>query len=300
MRLPRNRRLRPLPVRTIVPNILTVLALCAGLTSIRLALQDRWELAVVAIIVAGIFDGLDGRLARLLKATSKFGAELDSLSDIVAFGVAPGVVLYTWSLHEAGGLGWIVVLVFGVSCALRLARFNIAIEDPDRPAFMANFFTGVPAPGGAGLALLPMMISFQGFESVFRLPAVCGPFLVGVALLMISRLPTYSFKRLRVRRDYVLPVLMDQCGHHLPGLDPLQRERLPASATRDQAGGGQRRAASRRGIKRGRGRERGGLTARVAAAVIRRGRSPCRARRRAPGVPEIARLPLPPAPACKA
>jgi CDP-diacylglycerol--serine O-phosphatidyltransferase len=208
MRLPRNRRLRPLPVRTIVPNILTVLALCAGLTSIRLALQDRWELAVVAIIVAGIFDGLDGRLARLLKATSKFGAELDSLSDIVAFGVAPGVVLYTWSLHEAGGLGWIVVLVFGVSCALRLARFNIAIEDPDRPAFMANFFTGVPAPGGAGLALLPMMISFQGFESVFRLPAVCGPFLVGVALLMISRLPTYSFKRLRVRRDYVLPVLM--------------------------------------------------------------------------------------------
>lgn len=208
MRLPRNRGLRRLPIRNIVPNIITVLALCAGLTAIRFSLQERWELAVVAIIVAGILDGLDGRLARLLKATSKFGAELDSLSDIVAFGVAPGVMLYTWSLHEAGGLGWIVVLVYGVSCALRLARFNIALEDPDRPAFMANFFTGVPAPGAAGLALLPMLLSFQGFEAVFRLPAVCGPYLVGIGLLMISRLPTYSFKRLRVRRDYVLPVLM--------------------------------------------------------------------------------------------
>lgn len=208
MRLPRNRRLRRLPIRSIVPNIITVLALCAGLTAIRFALQERWELAVVAIVVAAILDGLDGRLARLLKATSKFGAELDSLSDIVAFGVAPGIVLYTWSLHEAGGLGWIVVLVYGVSCALRLARFNIALEDPDRPAFMANFFTGVPAPGAAGLALLPMVLSFQGFEEIFRLPAVCGLYLVGVALLMISQLPTYSFKRLRVRRDYVLPVLM--------------------------------------------------------------------------------------------
>lgn len=208
MRAPQSRRVRPLPLRSLAPNILTVLALCAGLTAIRFALLERWELAVLAIVVAGIFDGLDGRLARLLKGTTKFGAELDSLSDFVSFGVAPGVLLYTWSLHQVGGVGWILVLAFAVSCALRLARFNTAIDDPDRPAFMAFFFTGVPAPGGAGLALLPMMLSFQGFEAVFRLPAVIAPYLVLVAFLMISRIPTYSFKRIRVSRHHVLPLLM--------------------------------------------------------------------------------------------
>ena len=208
MRLPRNRRLRPLPLRSLAPNILTVLALCAGLTAIHFALLERWQLAVLAIVVAGVFDGLDGRLARLLKGTTKFGAELDSLSDFVSFGVAPGVLLYNWSLRDVGGVGWILVLAFAVSCALRLARFNTALEEPDRPAFMRYFFTGVPAPGGGGLVLLPMMLSFQGFEAFFRLPVVIGPYLVLISFLMVSRIPTYSFKRIRVRREYVLPVLM--------------------------------------------------------------------------------------------
>lgn len=208
MKVPRSRRFRPLPMRTLVPNSITVLALCAGLTAIRFALQARWEMAVAAIIVAGVLDGLDGRLARLLKGTSRFGAELDSLSDFVSFGIAPGVVLYTWSLQDAGGVGWIAVLVFGVSCALRLARFNTAIDDPDRPLYMANFFTGVPAPAGAGLALLPMMLSFQDLEEIFRLPVVIVPYLIGVAILMVSRLPTYSLKRIRVARDHILFALM--------------------------------------------------------------------------------------------
>ena len=208
MWVPRNRRLRPLPLRSLAPNILTVLALCAGLTAIRFSLLERWELAVAAVVIAGILDGLDGRLARLLKGTSKFGAELDSLSDFVGFGVAPGVILYSWSLHQLGGVGWILVLAYAVSCALRLARFNTALDDPDRPVYMADFFTGVPAPCAAGLVLLPMMLSFQGFEANFRLPAVIGPYLVLISFLMVSRIPTYAFKRIAVRRQYVLPVLM--------------------------------------------------------------------------------------------
>jgi CDP-diacylglycerol--serine O-phosphatidyltransferase len=208
MKMARNRRLRPLPLRSLAPNILTVLALCAGLTAIRFSLLERWELAVLAIVVAGILDGLDGRLARLLKGTTKFGAELDSLSDFVSFGVAPGILIYNWTLHHNSRVGWIVVLAFAVGCALRLARFNTALEDPDRPAYMSNFFTGVPAPGGAALAILPMMLSFQGFEEIFRQPLVMGPHLLFVAFLMVSRIPTYAFKRLRVSREHVLPMLM--------------------------------------------------------------------------------------------
>lgn len=208
MKMPRNRRLKPLPLRSLAPNILTVLALCAGLTAIRFSLLERWELAVLAIVVAGILDGLDGRLARLLKGTTKFGAELDSLSDFVSFGVAPGILIYNWSLHQNSRVGWIVVLAFAVGCALRLARFNTALDDPDRPAYMSQFFTGVPAPGAAGLAILPMLLSFQGFEEFFRQPLVMGPHLLFVAFLMVSRIPTYAFKRIRVSREYVLPMLM--------------------------------------------------------------------------------------------
>ena len=208
MKMPRNRRLKPLPLRSLAPNILTVLALCAGLTAIRFSLLERWELAVLAIVVAGILDGLDGRLARLLKGTTKFGAELDSLSDFVSFGVAPGILIYNWTLHHNSRVGWIVVLAFAVSCALRLARFNTALDDPDRPAYMSNFFTGVPAPGAAALAVLPMILSFQGFEEFFRQPLVMGPHLLVVAFLMVSRIPTYAFKRIRVSREYVLPLLM--------------------------------------------------------------------------------------------
>ncbi|MBT3535221.1 MAG: phosphatidylcholine/phosphatidylserine synthase, partial [Rhodospirillaceae bacterium] len=154
----RNRRLRELPVNSLIPNILTVLALCAGMSAIRFAMQDKWELAVAAIIVAGILDGLDGRMARLLKGATKFGAELDSLSDFIAFGVAPALVIYLWSTEVLGGIGWIAGLAYSTCCALRLARFNTALDDPDRPAWASYFFTGMAAPAGACMVLLPMAI----------------------------------------------------------------------------------------------------------------------------------------------
>jgi CDP-diacylglycerol--serine O-phosphatidyltransferase len=199
---------RSLPVNSLLPNMLTVLALCAGLTSIRFALNENWPLAVTAILVAAVFDGLDGRLARLLKGTSKFGAELDSLSDFVCFGVAPGIVLYRWSLSEIGGIGWVLVLAFAVCCALRLARFNTALSDQNLPSWASNFFIGVPAPAAAGLVVLPLVVSFQGAEAFFRSPAIVAIFVVAVAFLMVSRIPTYSFKKMRVPREYILIVLI--------------------------------------------------------------------------------------------
>ncbi len=203
-----RRRLRNLPINSLLPNMLTVLALCAGLTSMRFALQERWELAVAAIIVAGILDGLDGRVARLLKSASKFGAELDSLSDFVCFGVAPAFIIYQWSLYELRGAGWIVVLGFAVCCALRLARFNTALEDPERPAWAANFFTGVAAPAGAGLSLMLMIASFLELGEIFRSPYLNAVWMALVAFLMVSRIPTYSFKTVRVRRDLIVPTLL--------------------------------------------------------------------------------------------
>ncbi len=208
MRRPRRRRLRNLPINSLLPNMLTVLALCAGLTSMRFALQERWEMAVAAIVVAAILDGLDGRLARLLKGASKFGAELDSLSDFVCFGVAPAFVLHQWTLFELRGVGWILVLGFAVCCALRLARFNTALEDPDRPAWSANYFTGVAAPAGAGLALIPVMLSFLELGALPRSPYLNGAWMAAVAFLMVSQIPTYSFKKLRVRRDMIMPMLL--------------------------------------------------------------------------------------------
>ena len=204
----RHPRLKGLSFNRMIPNILTVLALCAGLTSIRFGMQERWEWAVAAIILAAIFDGLDGRLARMMGGTSRFGAELDSLSDFVSFGVAPALLLYLWTMRFAGGLGWALVLLFGVCCALRLARFNTKSRDSDLPAYAFNFFTGVPAPAAAGLVLMPMMLSFQLDSIVFGLPAVNGVVIVLVAFLMISRIPTYSFKKLRVPHQWVLPSLL--------------------------------------------------------------------------------------------
>jgi CDP-diacylglycerol---serine O-phosphatidyltransferase len=204
----RRPRLRGLPVNSLIPNILTVLAVCAGLTAVRFALAEQWELAVMAIAVAAILDALDGRVARLLKGTSKFGAELDSLSDFVSFGVAPALVLYRWTMSELGGMGWIIVLAYAVCCGLRLARFNTALEDPNEPEFAANFFTGVPAPAAAGLALLPMMISFQVGDDFFRLALVNAVNLAFVAFLMVSQIPTFSFKKMRVKKESVLPVLI--------------------------------------------------------------------------------------------
>lgn len=206
---PRPRpRLRVMPLNNLLPNILTTLALCAGLTSIRFALLGRWAPAVLAIVVAAVLDALDGRLARLLKGSSKFGAELDSLADFVSFGVAPVVLVYMWSLHKAGNFGWMVVLTFSVCCALRLARFNTAADDPNRPAWAGDFFTGVPSPAGGGLVMLPLMAYLETGTEFFASPWVNAPWALLVGFMMISRVPTFSFKRIKVHRDMVIPVLL--------------------------------------------------------------------------------------------
>ena len=204
----RQRRARPRTqtFNRLFPNIITVGALCAGLTAVRFAIAEQWEFAMVAVVVAAIFDALDGTIARLLKAASDFGAELDSLSDVIAFGVAPGLIIYFWSLSEIGGIGWAAGLFFAVCCALRLARFNSTLET--RPRYANNFFTGVPAPGGALLALLPLLMSREFGDGFFRHPAVTGPWIVLIALLMVSQIPTYSLKRLRVPQRYFLPMLV--------------------------------------------------------------------------------------------
>ena len=204
----RRPRIKTLPFNRLLPNIVTVLALCAGLTAIRFGFQARWELAVMAIVLAAIFDALDGRLARLVGGSTKFGAELDSLSDFVSFGVAPAVLLYFWTLQHARGVGWALALLFAVCAALRLARFNTKLGVSDMPAWAYNYFTGVPAPGAAGLLLLPMILSFQ-FPGAFLVsPVLNAAVIVTVAFLMISRIPTYSFKQFGVPHKLVLPVLL--------------------------------------------------------------------------------------------
>lgn len=204
-------RFRRVPMRLIVPNMVTLLALCSGLTAVRMAFDSRWEFAVGAVILAAVLDGLDGRVARLMKGTSRFGAELDSLSDFVNFGVVPALMLYLWLLKDAGNLGWIAALIFAISMALRLARFNVALDDPNKPAWTSRFFTGVPAPAGALTVLLPLYLDFLGlFPHWFADAAFVAAYTVGIAFLVISRLPTFSGKTLgtRVRRDYVLPLIV--------------------------------------------------------------------------------------------
>ena len=198
LRLP-NRRFRRIPVRTLVPNVITLLALCAGLTAIRMAFEDRYTLALAAIVFAAILDGIDGRLARLLKGTSRFGAELDSLADFVNFGVAPALILYFWGLHDLKSAGWIAAMVFAISAGLRLARFNVMIEDPDRPAWASNFFVGVPAPAGAITVLLPIYAAFLGLPRSEFLTWLTLFYTLAIASLMVSRLPVFSGKRVGTR-----------------------------------------------------------------------------------------------------
>jgi CDP-diacylglycerol---serine O-phosphatidyltransferase len=207
---PRRRRFKPVPFRVIAPNLITLLALCLGLTAIRLAYEERLELAIYAILVAAVLDGIDGRVARLLKGATRFGAELDSLSDFVNFGVAPALVLYSFSLHEMGGMGWIVALVFAIASCLRLARFNAMLEDPHRPEWQKNFFVGVPAPAGAIAALLPIYLHFVGIPIVDAAAPVVAVFLLAMAFLMVSTVPTYSGKKVgaRVPRSWVLPLFV--------------------------------------------------------------------------------------------
>src|SRR5438105_1729208 len=202
-----HRRLSDFSVNRMVPNVLTLLAVCAGMTAIRFAVNGKFEAACYAIIVAGIFDGLDGRIARLLRSTSRFGAELDSLSDFISFGVAPAVVLYLWTMSAWQSIGWAIVLIFAVCCALRLARFNTQLA-AEPPPWAAGFFTGAPAPAGAGLLLLPMFISFEWGDWIARSPYLNGVWITGVALLMISTVPTVSLKRIRIPPDFVVPTLL--------------------------------------------------------------------------------------------
>src|SRR5919198_5775201 len=206
----KRRRFRQIPVRTLVPNLITLLALCAGLTAIRLAIEAKLEWAVAAIVFAATLDGIDGRVARMLKGTSRFGAELDSLADFVDFGVAPALILYFWGLHEIRSFGWFAALVFAIAAALRLARFNVMMDEPNRPPWQAHFFTGMPAPAGAIVGLLPIYLNL----SVLALPHSRGaaPFEIAyvllIALLMVSRIPHFSGKKIgRVPPEYLLVVL---------------------------------------------------------------------------------------------
>ena len=204
----RRRRFRPIPVRMLVPNVITLLAICAGLTAIRLSTEGRMELAVAAIVFAAALDGIDGRVARMIKGQSKFGAELDSLADFVNFGVAPGLILYFWQLHDLNNGGWIAAMVFAISGGLRLARFNATMDDPNKPAFAANYFTGVPAPAGAITVLLPIYLAFLGLPMP---PAMLTAlYTLLIAFLMVSRLPVFSGKtvRMRVPPEMVLPVFV--------------------------------------------------------------------------------------------
>jgi CDP-diacylglycerol--serine O-phosphatidyltransferase len=205
-----RRRFKAIPVRTLLPNLITLLALCAGLTAIRLAVENKLELALAAIVFAALLDGIDGRVARMLKGTSRFGAELDSLADFVNFGVAPALILYFWGLHELKSAGWIAAIVFAICAALRLARFNVMIDDPNKPMWAGNFFTGIPAPAGAITVLLPIYLYFLGVTNGLVTVWLTFFYTLAIALLMVSRLPVFSGKRVgkRVSPDLVLPVFV--------------------------------------------------------------------------------------------
>ena len=206
----RGRRQRSQPLIHLLPNMFTVLSLCAGLTSIRYALDGRFELAVALIVAAGALDGLDGRSARLLKISSKLGAQLDLLADFLSFGVAPAILVYLWSLNHVKAFGWALALLFATCCALRLARFNTELEATDQPPWRSRFFTGMPAPAAAGCAIMPLLVAFAfevGWPRSWWLNAVV---LIAVAVMMVSRIPTFSIKTavVRIKPDWILPTLI--------------------------------------------------------------------------------------------
>lgn len=198
---------RGIPFRALAPNAITAMALCLGLTGVRFAIGDNWEAALYCIIGAGVLDGMDGRIARLLKAASRFGAELDSLSDNIAFGVAPALIMFLWSLQYAPKFGWIASLALAVCCALRLARFNAQIDADEQPHKSAGFMTGVPAPTGAGLAFVPIYLWLITENEMFRAWYVVMPWVLFIAMLMISSIATYSWSSLRLRRSWRIPAL---------------------------------------------------------------------------------------------
>ncbi|WP_306118720.1 MULTISPECIES: CDP-diacylglycerol--serine O-phosphatidyltransferase [unclassified Roseitalea] len=206
----RKRRLREIQLRFVVPNIITVLAICSGLSAVRMAFEERFDVAIGLILLAAALDGLDGRMARLIKGTSKFGAEMDSLADAVNFGVVPALVLYIFVLDEAAQFGWIAALIYVIACTLRLARFNIMAGDVNRPRWQQGFFVGIPAPGGAFLVLLPVYLGFLGFSPDWVTASVVSVYTVVIGFLMVSNLPVWSGKTIggRIPRTAVMPLIL--------------------------------------------------------------------------------------------
>ncbi|MDQ4419663.1 phosphatidylcholine/phosphatidylserine synthase [Sphingobium sp. DEHP117] len=198
---------RGISLRQVAPNAVTAMALCFGLTGVRFAMSGQWQLAVGSVILAGVLDGLDGRIARMLHGESRFGAELDSLSDNIAFGVAPAIIIYLWSLQFLPKLGWVLALAHALMCALRLARFNAAIDADEQPHKSAGFLTGVPAPTGAGLLFVPMYLWFVTDQEIFRSFYLVAPWTAFVAFLMISSIATFSWTALRLRRTIRLEAI---------------------------------------------------------------------------------------------
>ncbi len=192
--------MREIPLRAIIPNGITVLALCMGLSSVRFALDAKWETALTFIVIAGVLDGFDGRVARLLNGQTRFGAELDSLSDVIAFGVAPAFVVYLWALQDVPRYGWIFALAYAACCALRLARFNASIDVDEQPHKSAGFLTGVPSPTGAGLLMLPIFLTLVTGQPIFREFYIVAPWTALIAFLMVSDVATFSWSSIRLRR----------------------------------------------------------------------------------------------------
>ena len=231
------------PIRVLIPNIFTLVGLCAGLTAIRMGIEHRWDMAVAALVFAAFLDGIDGHVARLLKASTRFGAELDSLADFVNFGVAPAIILFAWSLEDLKSLGWIAVLVFAVCSALRLARFNASLSQTDQPVWKKSYFVGVPAPAGAIIVLLPIYAQDLGIHWPTLTPLVLL-YTIAVALLMVSNVPTFSIKMVgqRIHREYVPPLfvlaalfialLLTYPAHTLFGGSLLYLTLIPVSAYR--------------------------------------------------------------------
>ncbi len=207
---PKPRRIRPVPFRVLLPNLVTLLSMCAGLTAMRLAIEGKLENAVIAILIAAVLDGLDGRIARMLKSTSRFGAELDSLSDFLSFGVAPAFILYTYGLHDLKSVGWVVALLFASASALRLARFNVAIDDPHRPEWQKDFFVGMPAPAAALTGLLPIYLHLLGAGRFPGTAFLEAAYMLFIAFMMVSRIPTFAGKSIgmRVPRSFVVPLMI--------------------------------------------------------------------------------------------
>ncbi|HMQ58896.1 MAG TPA: CDP-diacylglycerol--serine O-phosphatidyltransferase [Rhizobiaceae bacterium] len=205
----RRRKFSQIPVRQIVPNLITVLAICAGLTGVRLAFEHRFDVAVAMVLAAAFLDAIDGRVARAIGGTTKFGAQMDSLADVINFGVAPALVLYAFVLDQARSFGWIAAMIYAIACCLRLARFNVMLEDPDRPKWQSDYFVGVPAPAGALVVLLPVYLGHLGLAPVRAVAFGVALYTFLIAFLMVSRLPVYAGKTVaRIPRRAAMPLIL--------------------------------------------------------------------------------------------